>query len=168
MPSLPGCRQFRFGILALWKQKPRAGMGKRRGVTQKPIKWGERPGSDDILWRRGAVLDPDILDPDREIEPPGTFSQKGGLARVGFDKRERNRIAPPDGKNGTDNAGKPGAAAKVEPGSCPRRGEGEKLGAVKNMSLPQVVEGRSRHQIDPAIPVLQKALELPQALFCFT
>ncbi len=71
-------------------------------------------------------------------------------------------------QDGHNQAGKAGAGAEVDPGVKARWGQGQELGAVGEMAVPDGIERAGGHQIDGLLPLAQQFLVDGEALNCFT
>ncbi len=87
--------------------------------------------------------------------------EESALAAIAFDQVDRRAA-----HDGEDEAGKSGAAAKVDHGSRRRRQQTVQLGRVEEVAAPYIGKASGAHQVDAALPLDQhrdKGLEAQQA-----
>lgn len=124
--------------MSLEEQTNRAGPGEILCIGQERAKWRAGAGGDDIERFPGRRLHPLLTN--FCIQPqPGAYSfQELAFLAGGFEQRDPDLVTQQDRKY---KAGKPGAAAEIGERFRGLRHIADELGAIPDMTLPNIGQG---------------------------
>ena len=138
--------------MSLEEQTNRAGPGEILCIGQKRVERRAGAGGDDIeglgRHRFHPLLANFCIQPQSVADG---FQELAFLAR-GFEQRDLDAVTQEDRE---DEAGKSRAAAKISQRFRSLRHIADELGAVPDMSLPDIGEGRRGHEIVARVPILE-------------
>jgi hypothetical protein len=157
--------QFLFRLRALQKQTCALFADERLGQLEQLAQRRTGPRRHHVRRDPGHLLDPLGMDGDPVHNPAikSDLAQEGALALIGIQEMD-----PAVGRGGEDQSGEAGPGAEVYEDAAGRREQGQELGAVQKVAVPEVGQGGRADQVDLGLPFHQQSGVDLQPLQCFT
>jgi len=159
-----GFGQFRPHILSLQEQANAVRGPQRPGIGQQQGQGSQRPSGHHIMGPAGQILDPRVLYGDVQAHALCGGAEECAFLGRGFVQRH-GQFRPHRRQH---QAGKTGARPQIGQGAGFGRDQSCQLGRIPEVTLPQVGQGASCHQIVPGAPVDQQICIGRQPGQCFT